>query len=252
MASEDWYRTYFGPDYLRVYRFADTAEQLAMLARFTAPLARGAKLLDLPCGQGRHAVELAGWGLAVTGLDLNGDLLRVAAAAAAERGVSVCLVRGDMRAFPFADEAFEACICLFTSLGYFDDDAEHQRVLDEFARVTRTGGRLLLDLANIDQVRCQPSASEWTNAGVTVRSEYLWDEATKRSTTLRWATFEDGRRAYFESRVRLFEGAEIEAMLAQAGWRVEDVWGGYDGRPLGPDTRRRILFCRREAGRGAR
>ena len=240
-----WFETYFGLDYLRIYRFADTAEQLTLLRGFLAGLPSGAAVLDLPCGHGRHAAEVAGWGYAVTGLDLQAKLLGVAERLAAERGVALTLARGDMRAFPFADDAFDAAYCLFTSLGYFADDRQHQQVLDEFARVLRPGARYLLDLANIDHVRRQPAAKVWEHQGVRVRSEYRWNDTEKRALTRRWATFPEGREAHYESSVRLFEGAEIAAMLAAAGFAVEQTLGSYAGEPLAPERPRRILLCQR-------
>ena len=244
-SAQAWYARYFGADYLRIYRLADTGEQLAFLREALADLAPGARVLDLPCGHGRHAVELARWGWRVVGVDLSPTFLATAAAAAAHAGQRLALVRGDMRRFPLSDAAFPAAICMFTSLGYFSDDAQHQAVLDEFARVLMPRGRFVLDLANIDAVRAQPTSAEWERDGVRVRSRYLWDEATRRATTQREAVFADGRVEHYESSVRLFEAAEIETMLARAGLAIERVQGAYTGGPVTPESRRRILICAR-------
>ncbi|MBI2297739.1 MAG: class I SAM-dependent methyltransferase [Armatimonadetes bacterium] len=243
-----WFETYFGLDYLRIYRFADTMQQLDLLRCFLSELPAGADVLDLPCGHGRHAVEVAGWGFNVTGLDLSSEFLAVAAERAAERGESLSLVRGDMRSFPFGAGSFDAAYCLFTSLGYFATDQEHQQVLNEFARVLRPGGIYLLDLANIDHVRRQPATSTWEHQGVRVRSEYHWSEADRRALTRRWASFPDGREGLYESSVRLFEGDEMAAMLDVAGLEVETTLGSYAGEPVAPERPRRIYLCRRYEG----
>ncbi|MCC7491460.1 MAG: methyltransferase domain-containing protein [Fimbriimonadaceae bacterium] len=245
MTAGPWYQRYFGSDYLRIYRLADTAEQIAFLRDLLRHSGPPGRLLDLPCGHGRHAVEIAGWGWQVTGLDLSPPFLQVAAQAAGAAGRPVRLVRGDMRCFPLASATFEVSICMFTSLGYFDEVAENARVLREFWRVTRPGGRFVLDLANIDFVRQQAPRAEWSKDGVTVRSEYLWSEATRRAVTRRWATFDDGRAEQYESSVRLFEGAEIEGLLAASGFVVESQQGAYRGGPVSPQLPRRILLCRR-------
>lgn len=245
--SEPWYRRYFGEDYLRIYRLADTAEQLEFLQRRLGGLPRGSRVLDLPCGHGRHATELARWGLSVTGADLSETFLHHAADTAAQAGVSLALLRADMRVFPLASSSFDAAICMFTSLGYFATDAEHQAVLDQFARVLKPGAPFVLDLANIDAVRIQASSSAWERNGVRVESLYEWHEPTKRAVTRRVATFADGRREHYDSDVRLFEGVEIEAMLARAGLALREQLGAYSGGSVAPERPRRILCCEREA-----
>ncbi|CAG9464668.1 unnamed protein product [Pedinophyceae sp. YPF-701] len=57
-------------------------------------------LLDVGCGPGGHAVEVAKRGLSVTGLDICQEMLDYAGEKAREAGVDVALVQGDMRSFP--------------------------------------------------------------------------------------------------------------------------------------------------------
>ena len=57
------------------------------------------RILDLACGTGKHAVELAGMGYSVTGLDIDPEILAIAAQAAAERGLTLETVQADMRRF---------------------------------------------------------------------------------------------------------------------------------------------------------
>lgn len=245
MSERPWFERYFGADYLRIYRLADTAEQRAMLAEVLPPPAAAPRLLDVPCGHGRHAVWLTGLGYRVTGVDLSRTFLHVAQAAARHGFASLALARADMRRFPLGDRVFDAAICMFTSLGYFDALADNQRVLEEFGRVLRPGGRFVLDLANIDAVRRQIPHAQWEKDGVRVESEYLFDEATKRATTRRLAHFADGRSELYESSVRLFEGPEIERMLTSAGFAIDDQRGAYAGGPVSPELPRRILIASR-------
>lgn len=77
----------------------------------------GGRLLDLACGTGRHAVELASHGWSVTAVDLSEEMLHVAAGLAADRGVEMRLLRGDMRALAL-DGSFDVVVSLFDSIGY--------------------------------------------------------------------------------------------------------------------------------------
>ena len=74
-------------------------------------LAPGAAVLDVGCGTGRHAVELARRGYAVTGLDLSSAMLSEVRVRAAGAGVAVRWVQADAAMFDLA-EGFDASICL--------------------------------------------------------------------------------------------------------------------------------------------
>jgi len=108
-------------------------------------LAPGAKILDLPCGPGRHSIELARRGFAMTGVDRTEQYLDEARCRADAAGVSVEWRQADMREFR-EPEAFDAAINMYTSFGYFVDQAEDLRVLENFCASLKPGGRLLMEL----------------------------------------------------------------------------------------------------------
>src|SRR5262249_56271967 len=84
-------------------------------------LPRGSTVLDIGCGLGLHAVELAVRGYLVVGIDVSLPMLSRAADEAQERGLHINFLHGDMREMSF-DGEFDAVICLGTTFGYFDDD----------------------------------------------------------------------------------------------------------------------------------
>src|ERR1700738_5588386 len=123
--DSEWWRSWFGPSYLALYdgflaeRTPVEIDRLEVLLALRPPQ----RILDLPCGQGRHAIELARRGYEVTGVDLSPYLLGVARERAYASGVKVRWLEGDMReALP--GETFDLILNLFTSLGYFDDEAD--------------------------------------------------------------------------------------------------------------------------------
>ena len=95
----------------------------------------GSTVLDLGCGHGRIANELAMRGLHVTGLDAGPLFLDRARADAAHAQVSVEYVEGDMRSLPWR-ERFDAVLLWYTTFGYFDD-AGNDLVLSQVADVLR-------------------------------------------------------------------------------------------------------------------
>lgn len=79
----------------------------------------GLKILDLACGTGSHAVELARRGHCVIGLDLSSDMIAIAAKKKRQARVPVIFAVGDMTQLPFSDSAkFDVCVCLFDSIGF--------------------------------------------------------------------------------------------------------------------------------------
>jgi SAM-dependent methyltransferase len=97
--------------------YADEARFVAeRLGQYGA--APPARLLDIACGTGRHAVEFAALGYSVTGVDHGESLLAHARKRAAARGVKIEFVNQDMRRLQFADGGFQAATCLFDSIGY--------------------------------------------------------------------------------------------------------------------------------------
>src|SRR4051794_8353314 len=151
--AETW-DAFFSDFYLRAYSHDARQGQAEAQALAAAQLARcpdGGALLDVPCGFGRHAVPLAGAGYAVTGVDRSPALLDAARARAQDAGAAPTFAQADYRELPFGDEAFDAALNLFTSIGYLGDE-EDTRALAEIRRVLRPGGHLVVDVMHRDAV----------------------------------------------------------------------------------------------------
>ena len=245
----EWYRSFFGSDYLHIYGGELTAERSEEEAGFVMRalgLRPGDRVLDLCCGPGRHSVPLAAAGLSVTGLDMSDEYLGLAEEAARKAGVSVRLVRGDMRELAFRGE-FDAVVSMFTAFGYFESEDEDQRVLDGAAAALRPGGKLLLDLLSRDWVVANHVRSETRQAadGAAVREMREFDPVAGRSHVEFEMTDPDGQVRRAGHHIRLYVATEISRMLQQAGLVVERTYGGYDGSGLSVDARRMVLVARK-------
>jgi SAM-dependent methyltransferase len=214
-------------------------------------LAPGARLLDLCCGPGRHAVPLAQLGYRVTGLDLSRPLLARAAAAAAGAGLTVGLVAADMRRLPFADGSFDAVLNLFNAFGYLEDEAQDELVLAEVARVLAPGGRFLQELANREALvrGWHDSDVARHDDGLVVLQERDLDLRTSRDQVRYTLLHPDGRRTTSEVSIRLYTLTELEAMLGRAGLELLAVGGDLDGGPLELDSSFVVTLSGR-AGKG--
>lgn len=218
----------FDEDYLFFYEPLLTDElsdrQTGQLWDLLA-LEEGAEVLDLACGHGRIANRLAARGARVTGLDATPLFLERARAEAAELGVDVDYVEGDMRELPW-DGRFDAACCVFTAFGYFDD-ADNRRVLEEVRAALRPGGRFWLDVNHLPWI-----AANYRDVNVSERDgQYMidrnrFDVTASRNITTR-TVLRDGEQRGFQMPVRMFTFTELRDWLLAAGFSSVD---GYDTR----------------------
>ncbi len=241
--SAPWYVEAFTDAYLDVYSHRDESSA-AREARGTLNLLRfdggQGRLLDLCSGAGRHARAFKLLRCQVTCLDLSPELVRRSAA------LGLPTVRADMRALPLADQSFGAVACLFSSFGYFDDEADHLRVLREVRRVLRPGGGVLLDLMDPETVRFKLRQQDvQQNEGRTLEIERCLADGGRRVVKqIRMIRDGSATLSWHES-VRLFRRDEVEALAVRAGLRLEGTWGDFDGRRHLPGETRQLVVLRR-------
>ena len=180
-ARPDWYRDAFHAGTASLPRSEHTEEDVDLVLAALEP-PPGARILDLACGAGRHAIELARRGFEVVGVDISAELIEVAVAEAELQEVDTEFIQADLRDLTFADE-FEVVLNLHDgAIGYFEDDEQNHRTFETIARALRGGGR------NLAQV---PSASF---AGEHV-PERTWKLGSKQIELLERRWSEDERYA---------------------------------------------------------
>lgn len=231
---------------------AAAREVRAMMSRL--PVAAGARVLDLCCGMGRHALTLAELGYEVSGFDLSPVLLKQACALDERQAVE--WVRGDMRELPFADGEFDAVVNFFTSFGYFAEDVENQQVLTELARVLRTGGAFLIDFLNPLYVQKNlVPLSERIEGDVRIVERRRIDAGFVKKNIQIFADEHAGDKALttavhqvraYEECVKLYTLHDFERMLNGTGLQLEQCFGHYDGTPYDPEHSPRLLMIGRK------
>lgn len=201
----------------------------------------GAKILDLPSGPGRHAVQLASRGMDVTAVDRTEAYIEQLRSEAKHRNLELEALVGNMRQFHRPGE-FDAVVNLFTSFGYFDQ-AGNRRTLKNFYNNLRPGGRLLIDVIGKEPLarRFQPHDWHETDDGALLLEERTLNDDVSRIQS-RWILITpDNQRHEFNLDHRLYSGAELRALFEQVGFTDVDVIGSIDGQPYGLDTPRLVV-----------
>ncbi len=205
----------------------------------------GARVLDCPCGQGRHAHLLAEAGFDVTGFDYSKPLLAMARARGTGR--TLRYLQGDMRALPAEwTGRFDAVLNLFTSFGFFEDEADDARTLAEFARVLAPGGTLVWFGGARDGVMARWVANDtWTTRdGTTVAHARSFEPRDGRITIRTTWTGRHGRGERVH-RIRLYSADRLARLCAEAGLEVTAVHDGWHDRPVRRTSTEMLLVARR-------
>lgn len=245
--AKAWYHAFFDEDYLKYWGFALTPERTWREVDFvlqTLDLPQGGRILDLCCGQGRHALEFARRGYQVVGLDLSETLLRYAQRQAKEQNLSVEFVHSDMRCIPFEEE-FDAVVNLFTAFGYLEEDEEDEKVIKVVAKALKPGGKFLIDLPNYARLMRDFSPNYFTESpdGSLMLVESSFDVLSGKLKTKWLLIDEDGRRKERISIQRLYTFTELYRMLQSAGLRVKQAFGEFDESDYKMDSKRMIVLA---------
>jgi len=248
-----WFEEIFDEDYLRTLPFLtpQTTQREAAFLIDGLAVKPGHHVLDIGCGYGRHAMELAARGFHVLALDLSLPLLLRGADEAQRRGLSINFVHADMRELAY-DGQFDGAYCVFSTFGFFDDDT-NKRVAQGIARSLKPGGRFILDILNRDYIISDlPTRVWWEGDGCVVLEEVDFNYFNSRILSQRQIVFEDGRQLEQEISIRAYSLHEVGKLLHGAGFRVLQVSGGMAarGRFFGKDSRQIIVVAEKRTDGG--
>ncbi len=256
-----WWETLFDKKYLNTYidstALKSTDKQVDFLLK-KLHLKKNAKILDLACGHGRHAIKLAKQGYSVTGLDFSKHFIKLAKEEAKKQDAKVSFICDDMRKFSFVNK-FNAVISMFTSFGYFDDDNDNILVLKKISRALKPKGIFFLDINNpicalsrmLEKGKINKKTGLMTNIykiklsnGIKITEKDEFNPKTmRRSMMVKWK--ENGRNRSYKTNVRMFTFPELKHLMETNGLIIEKSWGNFNGASYGFNTPRLIILARK-------
>ncbi|ONH25358.1 SAM-dependent methyltransferase [Pseudofrankia asymbiotica] len=248
MSNPDWYRTFFTELPNEFWRRAATPEWTVADVDFIVSrlgLAPGSRILDAPCGSGRHSLLLAARGHRVTGVDISPEAVTHARAAAATAGLDVDFTVGDMRDVPRTG-AFDTALCLGNSFGYLDPAGTAQFV-SALAGAVRPGGGLVIDFGATAESILPGFTGErdvMRTGDIEVETRTEYDLAESR--LLSRYTFRRGDQVLETTAVHhIYTSGQLTGFLRAGGFTVTGRHASPDGAPYELGSPRLVLLARR-------
>ena len=187
---------------------------------------RSVAVLDIGCGTGRHAVELAHRGFRVTGVDLSEGQIAAAKRKAAAAGVDVDFRVGDARALDFRGEFGLAMMICEGAFPLMETDEMNFRILEGAARALKRGGRLVLTTLNaLFPVANSVQEFEKTNLVEAESRDHRFDLLTFRMRSKFKTTDQHGREIDLDCDERYYAPSEITWLLKSAGFKDVEIFG---------------------------
>lgn len=220
---EDWFNS---PHYHRLYRHRDTTEAAQFinnLIRLLRPK-KEALMLDVACGKGRHALQLAENGFDVTGIDLSEESILDALKMENDR---LHFYKHDMR-LPFWINYFDYVFNFFTSFGYFNTKREDSNAIRTISQALKPNGIFVMDYINVTYAinnleketnkiidKTSYHISRWHD------ERFIYKKITIEETTL-------NENLSFTERVATFNLDSFKELFTAQGLRIKEVYGDYN------------------------
>lgn len=239
-STKEWFGEWFNSPYYHIlYKHRDHEEarhfinNLVWYFHFTPK----DQIMDLACGKGRHSIYLNHLGYQVTGLDLSEQNIRAARKFENDR---LHFDVHDMRQV-YQEGRFDYILNLFTSFGYFDSEAENQKVVCAAAKNLRPSGKMLIDFLNPYQVINSLVPEEVREVeGIEF---HITRHLNERGFIIKDIRFEDdGEQHHFQERVKAITYQDFLHYFEVAGLELLTTFGNYALEPYVEEESDRMIF----------
>lgn len=244
-----WFEEWFdSPLYEKLYanRNMDEAEQLADLIEKEIPKNSNPSLLDLGCGRGRHSITLAERGYRVTGVDLSEKAIAKAKRITSEKKLPIDFISGDMR--DHLEKKFDAILNLFTTFGYFLEDEENARVIENISGMLKPNGTVLIDFFNAHLVEKTLVKEE---SGSFKELNFKIERKIENGMVFKKINFSGSslsEEVEYLERVKLYDLNWFKKVLFESGLILEKVYGDYSGGHFEVENSPRLIMISSKKG----
>lgn len=208
-------------------------------------LPKEARILDCPCGYGRHSIELAKRNFSVTGSDINSIHLAKAELDAKKESVAISFQKESMSNLTY-DKEFDAVINMFYSFGFFDTDQENEKVLKNFYNALKPGGKFLMHTdVNVSRIlagKYKEDEKRVLETGDVLRVVDKYNKETKRIEGA-WIIKNNDREVRKDYTVRVYTKEEFEELCNKVGFSSVTTYGDWQGNPYTEDAEDMVVIA---------
>ncbi|GAI45550.1 unnamed protein product, partial [marine sediment metagenome] len=191
---------------------------------------KGKKILDLCCGVGRHSIEFARRGYHVTGVDITTEYLNQARRKARKVKVKIEFIKDDMRRF-YRENSFDAVVNLFTSFGYFENQEDDYRVVQNIYDSLKKGGVFLVEIMGKEVLARIFQKRDWYEINGLIVLEERETDKNWEYIKSRWILIKGKNKKEFTITLRLYSALELMNLFKNVGFRKVKAYGDLAGAP---------------------
>lgn len=232
--NDNWYVDFFKGINCELWEKAVSPEltkQETDFIREQLQISAGAKVLDAPCGFGRHSLELARHGFRVTGVDISATFLEKLEASIKEEKLGIKVVLADLLTVKL-EEYFDGAICMGNSFGYFKPE-KMELFVSSISSCLKPGARWIIHsgmlaeciLPNLEEQSC----FEAGGIRMEINNTYDLSEGCLLSHIL-YTKAGQQERAAFKHYVYTF--AEVKRLLQRHELEVTGAHASLSGAPF--------------------
>jgi SAM-dependent methyltransferase len=225
-------------------RTVSEVDGLVRLLELTSP----SRILDVPCGYGRHTIELALRGYEVVGNDINELHLEIARKKAQQQGVCPNFLKENMLFLDHPCE-FDVLINMFYSFGFFNSDAENMMVLKNFFSALKPGGIFLMhtdvNIPRITSGKYKTAESRELESGGNLHICEHYNHVTKRIDGS-WTIEANDKISSKPYSVRVYDENEFKNLCIEVGFESCLSYGDWFGGSYRQDSEE-IIFVATKA-----
>lgn len=236
--NKEWFASWFNTSFYHIlYKHRDYSEGESFLKNLIAflKLEKSKLILDLACGKGRHSIYLNSLGFHVIGADLSKNSIDYAKQFESE---ALQFVEHDMR-IPFKNR-FDVILNLFTSFGFFEDDAEDILILQNIKNGLNPKGIAVIDFMNSKKVISMLVPEEvLTIDDIT----FKMNRYVKNGFIVKEINFDayGEHHTYFE-KVKSLDLAKINSYVNSVGFKIKYTFGDYQLEKFNEETSDRLIL----------